>query len=70
MKEYKIINTVWSYDDVCNLTMYGDCDYIGEHYLVSLVNVNNPFDSITKRVENINFSRDEFYVGRVIKFEG
>lgn len=69
MKEYKIINVQWSYDDVANLTMYGDCDYIGEHYLVSLVDVNNPFDSITKRVEIINYSSEEFYIGRIIKFE-
>lgn len=70
MKEYEIINVSWNYDDTANQnTTTGECDYVDEHYIVTLAGVDNPFDMITKRVEKFMFNGETFKVGRIIKIQ-
>ena len=70
MKEYEIINVSWNYDDTINQnTTTGECDYVDEHYIVTLAGVDNPFDTITKRVEKFMFNGETFKVGRIIKIQ-
>jgi len=65
--KYRISKVTWGYDEeVCTNWTTGCCEYIDEHYIVTVVNVNNPLLIRSIRIEKFQFNPDEYNIGRII----